>query len=259
LTAMLVRDIREEVIGLLFNRYVFRTHQEIVRLNPRLRDRPRSIFGEWGWVVYAVTNVVGVRRLASGTYMDGDINLVRLLDMFIREPGGLWESFRHYYPQDATRAHAEILRKGQQLPPDWESLASKRLLGEDRKVVINAAEKASQFASKRAAHSAPKVEVHTTFSDLDNAIDVVKKITEKYTLIVGGVRRQSVDELHRAGASTVNPMLVQMDKTIDLLEEMKRRKLPEGWDAIFLEPWATPEIIGLPLGETEAPRSASGD
>jgi hypothetical protein len=132
-------------------------------------------------------------------------------------------------------------------------------LGEDRKVVINAAEKASQFASKRAAHSAPKVEVHTTFSDLDNAIDVVKKITEKYTLIVGGVRRQSVDELHRAGASTVNPMLVQMDKTIDLLEEMKRRKLPEGWDAIFLEPWATPEIIGLPLGETEAPRSASGD
>jgi hypothetical protein len=50
-----------------------------------------------------------------------------------------------------------------------------------------------------------------------------------------------------------------MDKTIDLLEEMKRRKLPEGWDAIFLEPWATPEIIGLPLGGTEPPRSASGD
>jgi hypothetical protein len=34
MTARLLRDIREEVIGLLFNRHVFRTHQEIVRLNP---------------------------------------------------------------------------------------------------------------------------------------------------------------------------------------------------------------------------------
>ena len=45
-TAKLLHDIREEVIGLLFNRYVFRTHQEIVRLNRRLQGRPRSIFSE---------------------------------------------------------------------------------------------------------------------------------------------------------------------------------------------------------------------
>jgi hypothetical protein len=45
--AELLRNIREEVIGLLFNRHVFRTHQEIVRRNPRLQGRPRSIFPEW--------------------------------------------------------------------------------------------------------------------------------------------------------------------------------------------------------------------
>ena len=54
-TVKLLRDIREEVIGLLFNRYVFRTHQEIVRLNPRLQGRPRSIFSEWAQINYAVT------------------------------------------------------------------------------------------------------------------------------------------------------------------------------------------------------------
>ena len=89
LKAKLVREIREEVIGLLFNRYVFRTHQEIVRLNPRLQGRPSSVFSEWGQVVYAVANSVAVRRLASDTYQDGDVNLVRLLDMLIREPGQL--------------------------------------------------------------------------------------------------------------------------------------------------------------------------
>ena len=46
MVAQLLRDIREEVIGLLFNRYVFRTHQEIVRLNPKLQGDPRGIF--WG-------------------------------------------------------------------------------------------------------------------------------------------------------------------------------------------------------------------
>jgi len=92
---------------------------------------------------------------------------------------------------------------------------------------------------------------------LDDAIDVVRKITEKYTLLVIEERRQSLEELHRSGAPTVYPILVHMEKSIDLLQEMKRRKLPEGWESIFLEPWAKPEIISRPLGETKPPRSGS--
>ena len=247
------------MIGLLFNRYVFRAHQEIVRLNPRLQGRPRSIFSEWAWVVYAQTNAIGVRRLASKTYQDDDVNLVRLLDMLIREPGSLWESLQRHYPRDAARARDEILREGGPLSPGWESAATRRLLGKDRKGVINAAEKANWFASKRVARSVPEVAVHTTFSNLDDAIDVVRKITEKYTLLVDAEACQSLEELICTGAPTVHPMLVQMEKRIDLLEETKRRKLPKGWDSIFLEPWATPEIIVGPLGETKPPRNASGD
>jgi hypothetical protein len=260
MTAQLLRSIREEVIGLLFNRYVFRTHQEIVRFNPRLQGRPRSIFSEWAHVVYAVATAAGVRRLASASYQDGDVNLVKLLDMLIREPGQLWGCFERHYAADATKARAGVLKKAGQLAVGWEISACKRLLSEDRKAVISAAEKANQFASKRVAHSVPDVVVNTTFSDLDDAIEVVRRITEKYTLLVCAERRHELEPLHRAGKPTVYPRLVQMEKNIDLLEEMKRRKLPKGWDSIFLEPWATPEIIARPLGEMPpAKRAASGD
>jgi hypothetical protein len=259
LTAKLLRDIRDEVIGLLFNRHVFRTYQEIVRLNPRLQDRPRSIFSEWAQIHYAVANALGIRRLASATFDDGDVNLVRLLDTLIRDPGQLWDCFLRHFPDDAARVRAEILKKEGELRPGWEIVACRRLVNEDRKVVINAADKANRFASKRAAHSVPDVPVSTTFSDLDDAIEAVKQVTEKYTLLVLAERRQELELLHRAGAPTVYPLLVEMQKNIDLLEEMKRRKLPEGWDSIFLEPWATPEVIERPLGETTPPRrGASG-
>jgi hypothetical protein len=49
------------------------------------------------------------------------------------------------------------------------------------------------------------------------------------------------------------PQMVQMEKNIDLLQEMKSRKLPEGWDSIFLDAWATPEILASNLGEKRPP------
>ena len=192
LTARLIHDIREEVIGLLFNRYVFRTHQEIVRLNRRLQGRPRSIFSEWAQINYVVTNAVGVRRLASESYQDGDVNLVRLLDMLIHHPGGLWDCFLRRFPNDAAGARAEILEKEGQLLHGWGFLACRRLVGEDRRAVISAADKANRFVSKRAAHSIPDIPVSTTFSDLDDAIEAVEKITEKYTLLVCAERRQEL-------------------------------------------------------------------
>jgi hypothetical protein len=258
MTSRLLRDIREEVIDLLFNRHVFRTHQEIVRLNPRLQGRPRSIFAEWAWVVYAVANAMGVRRLASHTYQDSDLNLVRLLDMFIRDPVGFWSCFERHYPQDAAQARAEVLRKAGGLEEGWEILACKRLLSEDRKALINAAEKANRFASKRAAHSVPDAAVSTTFSDLDDAIDTLKRITEKYTVLVSCQKRELLEPAHLAGTPTVYPLLTELEKGRDLLEEMKSRKLPEGWDSIFLEPWASSSTIARPLGETPPPRKDAG-
>jgi hypothetical protein len=252
----LLREVREEVVQLLFNRYVFRTHQEIVRQNPRLQGRPRSIFAEWAQITYAVANTVAVRRLASSAYQDGDVNLVRLLDMFMRDPTKLWACFERYYPNHAVAARAKVVNKVAAGESGWETLACKRLLGEDRKQLINAAEKANRFASKRAAHSAPHVPVHTTFSDLDEAIDTIKKLAEKYTQLACAERRQALESLYRAGKPTLYREFVQMEKNLDLLQEMKRRKLSSGWDSIFLEAWATKKTLSLPLGDTQPPRRA---
>jgi hypothetical protein len=255
MTAKLLRNIREEVMGLLFNRYVFRTHQEIVRLNPQLQGCPNNLFCKWAQVVYVGATVAGVRRLASASYQDGDVNLVKLLDTLISDPRQVWGSFARHHAADAAKARAGVLKEAGQLIAGWEISACKRLLGEDRKIVINVAEKANWFASKRVAHSVPDKVVSTTFSDLDRPIDVLKVLTEKYTLLVSSAQREILEPAHRAGLPTAYPLLAQVEK-LDLLEEMKSRKLPKGWDSIFLEPWATPEIIARPLGEMPPPKQA---
>ena len=122
-------------------------------------------------------------------------------------------------------------------------------------MLISVAQKAVHFASKRVAHSVPDVPVGATFFDLDDAIDTVRTITEKYTRLLFEKRlreleRQPTDSLY----------VRQLSEHIDLLEEMKRRKLSKGWDEIFLEAWASREDIERPLGEMRPPkRAASGD
>lgn len=257
LTARLVRGIREEVIGLLFNRYVFRTHQEIVRLNPKLQGRPRSIFSEWAQVVYAQAAAAGVRRLVGEGPKHGDVNLVGFLESLIRDPKGLWECLLQYYPEDAARAREILMNEGA-LQTGWEISGCKRLIGEDRGQLISVAQKAVRFASKRVAHSVPDVPVTTTFSDLDDAIDMVTAITEKYTRLLFGKRLRELEPAHGARQAADYLYVRQLSEHVDLVEEMKRRKLPSGWGEIFLETWATAETIGRPLGETKPPRSATG-
>ncbi len=111
---------------------------------------------------------------------------------------------------------------------------------------------AARHCSKRAAHSVPDEAVSTTFLDLDTPIDVLKELTEKYTLLVCSAQCERLDPAHLAGLPTAYSLFAQMGK-LDLLEEMKSGKLPKGWESIFLEPWATPDIIALPLGEMPPP------
>jgi hypothetical protein len=257
--ADLIGNIREEVIGLLFNRYVFRTHQEIVRLNPRLQGRPRGVFSEWAQLVYAQAAAVGVRRLAGQDPEEGDVNLVGLLELLIRDPSGLWECFLQHFPEDAAKARGILEREGP-LPIGWEVSACKRLLGEDRRALISIAQRAVQFASKRVAHSVPDVPVKTTFDDLDQAIDMVKGLTEKYTRLLFTKRLRELEPLHRAGKDNgLYGYVLQLSERIDLVDEMKRRQLQDGWKEIFLEPWATREDIDRELGDTPPPRRvASG-
>lgn len=246
----MLRAVREEVIGLLFNRHIFRTHQEIVRLNPNLQGRPRSLFSEWAQIVYAQAAAAGVRRLAGQDPGQGDVNLVGFLDSLIRGPKGLWASFLQHHPEDAARI-LEDERTTDEL------LACKQLLGEDRGTLISVVEGTVHFASKRVAHSVPGVSVSTTFADLDKAIDAVKTLTEKYTRLLFTKRLRELEPLHRAGQVTDYLYVRKLSQNIDLLEEMKRRKLQDGWKDIFLEPWASAEDLARQLGDMPPPRRAA--
>jgi hypothetical protein len=223
--AYLLQPVRNEVIGLLFNRYVFRTLQEIGRRNRRLRGQPRGKFSDWSQVVYAVANSVGIRRLASENYQENDISLKKILDDAIRDPSDLWTCFEKHFPNEAERA---MLAGHQSGGAPSEEDACRRLIGEDRKLLLRHCRKAVEFANKRACHGNLSAQVRTKFRDLDQAIDAIRTITEKFTLLL-------YDDRH------------------DLFAEMLSRKISPGWDAIFLEPWATRETLALPLGEMEPP------
>lgn len=197
--------LREQPLTLLFMRYVFRTHQEIVRLNPDLQGRPRGLFSDWVRLVYGTSAPIVVRRIAGESPKPGDVSLIALFDELLRDPRGLC---------------------GQS---ESEQSACRRSISADRRAVINASKKANHFANKRVAHHVPDERVGTTFRDLDEAIESVRAMTEKYVRLVLG-------------------------EQCDLTTEMKGRRLVNGWTVIFTEAWATPEMVALPLGDTLPPR-----
>jgi hypothetical protein len=203
--------------------------QEIIRRNGRLQGLPRGKFSDWSQVLYAVATSVHIRRLANESYQRQDISLTKILDDAIRDPRDLWRCFDKHFPLEAERAMLAARRRG---TAPLEVEACRRLLGYERTLLLRQCEKAIEFASRRVAHSNPSVEVRTKFRDLDQAVDAIRLITEKITLLL-------------------------YDRPHDLFEEMMSRKISPGWDAIFLEPWATREMLALPLGEMEPPRHSS--
>jgi hypothetical protein len=107
----------------------------------------------------------------------------------------------------------------------WELLACKKLVAEDRKKLISIADKTVHFANKRVAHSVPDVPVSTTFNDLDDAIDAVERITEKYTQLFFSKRLRELEPLHLAGKDNgLYGYALQLSKNPGLLDEMKKRK-----------------------------------
>jgi hypothetical protein len=144
-------------------------------------------------------------------------------------PDLLWDNMLEFYPADAAQALDEARSSGKS-GRALDLNACRRLLQQDRAVLVKTAAPIVNFASKRLAHHNPTTITPATFRQLDRAIDVVKRLTEKYEHLI--YRRQS-----------------------DLLAVMRDRRLPDGWDRIFLKPWATREVLDQdpPLGEREPP------
>jgi len=226
---LLLWNVYDEALQLLFNRYVFRTFQEIVRANEGLQGPQRGKFSTWSQVVYAVANTIAVRRLASDKYGPDDASLTRFIDLAKRHPDLFWDNILRFFPEDAAGA-LQAARDGGKRGRAADLNACRRLFQEDRRLLVHTAEPVVEFASKRVAHHNPTTIPRSTFVQLDKAIDVIITLTEKYKLLI--YRRR-----------------------LDLLAIMRERRLPDGWDQIFLEPWATAELLNHnpPLGEMAPP------
>ncbi len=225
----LLWKVHEETLQLLFNRYVFRTLQEIVRANEGLQGPTRGKFSAWSQVVYGVTNGIAVRRLGSDKCGRDDVSLTRFIDLVIRYADLFWENMHNFYPAEADRA-LDVTRRSGKTGRAAELEACRRLLQHDRDLLVRTARRIVDFADKRLAHHNPMVIKQATFRQLDTAIDAIKMLTEKCERLI-------------------------YREELDLLARMRDSRLPNGWDEIFLEPWATREVLAQdpPLGERKPP------
>ena len=224
--ADLLKTVHEEVLALLFVRYVFGTVQEIFRQNKQLHS-VTPIFSRWTQIVYGCTNGSTIRRLASPSFKKDDANLVRLFDSMCAHPRELVSKFRRHFPDDLAEQKI-ALQARHSSNRDLDDEACKRLIGEDRRQLIATAKTITDWTSKRVAHRNATVQIAAQYRDLQLSTDIVKRVTEKYLLLVN-------------------------DRTYDLQLEMKTRKLRHGWDQLFLKKWATKEILSLPLGDMQPP------
>jgi hypothetical protein len=242
----LVREIRAQLVELTRSRHIFRTHQEIIRRNQRLWQSPVHVFGRWAATVYVAAAASGVRRLAGESPAEGDVSLVGLINLWVESPGGLWTYLERCFPTEASDTRDALMGKKGPLSDGWEIEAARRMLMRHRKLGIGAAEEVNRFVNKRIAHAVPDATVKTEYRDLDDAIDTLVTIAEKYTLLQCTIRADQLRE--SAGEAELLAKLGR--RTIDA--EMKAG-LPEGWESVFLFPWATEEILSLALGDMKPP------
>jgi hypothetical protein len=247
-TWKLVKELREQIVQLRLNRHIFRTHQEIIRLNPILWGRPNHMFGNWARTVYVSAAASAVRRLASGSSEEGDVSLVRLIDRWRLSPDGLWRCLERIFPNETRDACSEMTAKTGSLGEGWETEATRRVLMSQRASVIGTSDAVNRFASKRIAHHVPDDPVKATFDELDSAIEAITEIAERCT------RVYLLFRLDQVAVGSYLAKMLEREAARNLDAEMKTR-LPLGWERVFLIPWASEETISQSLGDLKPPQS----
>ena len=118
------------------------------------------------------------------------MSLVRLLDEMIQAPQEYSrEDFLSYYrPLGWT---AEMDRKFHEFAGRGGDHLSRRILGADRAEFVRKAMKIQDFATSRIAHLLLKPTPRATYNELDDALDCLERLTEKYLLMFGNRGRRS--------------------------------------------------------------------
>ncbi len=118
-------------------------------------------------IIYAVATSVSVRRLASEHYQQ---TIIASRKSWMTRSAILATCGRVSRSTFQTKRSARCWQRARKGAGTSRLMPADCLLGDDRALLLSQCRKAIEFASRRAAHSNPSVEVHTKFRDLDQAI-----------------------------------------------------------------------------------------
>lgn len=196
--------IREEVMGLVRNKYIFWKLGDIVKNNPEIQ-KPNSFYKFAGDTYFAYA-VMGIRRQTKPN--KDSISFVGLLEEIVEMPCVLSrEGFVALYEEDARfearHDFAQFAQKdAEYVDPDMvqQDLHKLQELGDP---VENLADRQIAHYDKRPAKNIP------SFGELDACIDFLAELTEKYWL------------------------LFKAEVLVDLLV----MPIVDNWEEVFRQPW----------------------
>lgn len=202
----LVDDICGEIVELVTNKHIFWKIQDMIKRNPNIQKQ-NSFYRFIGQTYYDY-GVIGVRRQIK--FDTCSISFVRLLKEIIETPCVLSRKrFVNLYLIDMKDEANKIF--DQWFSGRCTDHIDPNMVRQDLDELKKHGGKLEEFADRRVAHHDRRTpKTIPTYSELDTAIDCLKKLTRKYRLLV------TAD---------------------DIGEDLVARFIEDYWEEIFSQPW----------------------
>ena len=196
-----IERIRGEITKLFFHDHVFWEVQDIIRTNPRL-EQSKSYFYEWMGDAFVYSAAMFVRRQID--MRRDSISLLRLLRELSRNPTLInRENFLDRTTLRNTvlaRINSKHTNKAEEIFDEFVGIGKNHLerdeINDDIKQLMDQSRRFKEFADHYVAHHSSKEmpSDNPTFSDLDDCIDFMVSLLEKYYLLVTGNRMPSLSK-----------------------------------------------------------------
>jgi hypothetical protein len=186
--------ISSDVGNLLLGRHIFRESQAVIVNNPNLR----GIFIKWMRINYANSTALGIRRAVDTDQRT--ISLANVLRSMIAHPDVVARRIvlseiiykpprrfrKRYEPSGIRDTEAVFLNhRYDLLAGEGSEILDKRLIGRDLTHLQRKAANVERFATKRLAHYDEEPSLRTTYTEIDEALDVLDSLVEKYSALFG--------------------------------------------------------------------------
>lgn len=201
-----IETIHNEVVELVTNQHDFWKIQGMIKQNPNIQ-KPNSFFRFVGQTYYDY-GVIAVRRQIK--YDTQSISFVRLLKEIIENPHlASREQFVNLYRADMEDEADQIF--DEQFPGGCPDHIDPITVQQDMDELEKHGGKLEEFADRRVAHHDRRTpKTIPTYSELDAAIDCLKRLTRKYVLLF---------------------------EAKDLGDNLVARFIEDYWEEIFSQPW----------------------